>query len=402
MIILGDPTHVNVTDMAQLKDCDASETPVIKNSSDVQILVLGDPGVGKTSLIYSLINDKIIDEQLPPKLDDIIIPADIISENLPIKISDYSQRDFHQEDLANAIQKATVICLVYISGSHASLNRLSEFWIPTIKGVQTDHLEYKPMILVANKIDLQENSNLLGRLNHIRQKYIDVESFIEVSAIDHTNVFEVISSAKQAITHPLAPLFDTRTRTLTSRCRLALSEIFRLSDHDGDELMNDQEINLFQENCFGTPLKQDALEDLKNIIRQSIIDGIVANSLTLDGFLFLHALSIDKGRRNFTWQVLRKHKYDNQLNLKAEDSSTSEMPVPDATLSADSISGLVDETKDYLKTDPRSTIRGRELISQLDIAPWLRDNPRMVKTGLGLTVTTFISFMALKFLISRG
>ena len=40
--------------------------------------------------------------------------------------------------------------------------------------------------------------------------------------------------------------------------------------------------------------------------------------LTLPGFLFLHALFIERGRLETTWAVLRKFGYDNDLLLSAE------------------------------------------------------------------------------------
>lgn len=43
--------------------------------------------------------------------------------------------------------------------------------------------------------------------------------------------------------------------------------------------------------------------------------GIGAKGLTLTGFLFLHALFIERGRIETTWTVLRKFGYDNELKL---------------------------------------------------------------------------------------
>ena len=46
--------------------------------------------------------------------------------------------------------------------------------------------------------------------------------------------------------------------------------------------------------------------------------GVNAVGLTLPGFLFLHALFIERGRLETTWAVLRKFGYDNDLLLSAE------------------------------------------------------------------------------------
>lgn len=43
-----------------------------------------------------------------------------------------------------------------------------------------------------------------------------------------------------------------------------------------------------------------------------------ANGLTLPGFLFLHALFIERGRLETTWAVLRKFGYNEELRLSEE------------------------------------------------------------------------------------
>ena len=49
-----------------------------------------------------------------------------------------------------------------------------------------------------------------------------------------------------------------------------------------------------------------------------VSQGVNAVGLTLPGFLFLHALFIERGRLETTWAVLRKFGYDNDLLLSGE------------------------------------------------------------------------------------
>jgi Ras family protein T1 len=46
--------------------------------------------------------------------------------------------------------------------------------------------------------------------------------------------------------------------------------------------------------------------------------GVNDCGLTLTGFLFLHALFIEKGRLETTWTVLRKFGYNNDIKLSDE------------------------------------------------------------------------------------
>lgn len=65
----------------------------------VRILLVGDAGVGKTSLILSLVSEDFL-EDVPPKAEEITIPADVTPEQVPTNIVDYNGKlifkcDFH-------------------------------------------------------------------------------------------------------------------------------------------------------------------------------------------------------------------------------------------------------------------------------------------------------------------
>lgn len=55
----------------------------------VRILLLGDEGVGKTSLVMSLVSEEFPDD-VPGKAEEITIPADVTPEQVPTNIVDYS------------------------------------------------------------------------------------------------------------------------------------------------------------------------------------------------------------------------------------------------------------------------------------------------------------------------
>jgi len=56
---------------------------------DVRILLVGEPGVGKTSVILSLVSEEFAD-LVPAKSEEITIPADVTPELVPTHIVDYS------------------------------------------------------------------------------------------------------------------------------------------------------------------------------------------------------------------------------------------------------------------------------------------------------------------------
>lgn len=54
--------------------------------------------------------------------------------------------------------------------------------------------------------------------------------------------------------------------------------------------------------------------------------GVTPAGLTLPGFLFLHALFIERGRLETTWAVLRKFGYDNTLHLSDAVLAAADIP----------------------------------------------------------------------------
>lgn len=58
---------------------------------NVRILLVGERGVGKTSLILSLVSEEF-PEDVPAKAEEITIPADVTPEQVPTHIVDYSSK----------------------------------------------------------------------------------------------------------------------------------------------------------------------------------------------------------------------------------------------------------------------------------------------------------------------
>jgi Ras family protein T1 len=94
---------------------------------NVRILLVGDQGVGKTSLILSLVSEEF-PEEVPPKAEEITIPADVTPEHVPTNIVDYSSIEQSDEQLGEEIQKAHVVCVVYAVDDENSLDRISSYW----------------------------------------------------------------------------------------------------------------------------------------------------------------------------------------------------------------------------------------------------------------------------------
>ena len=58
----------------------------------------------------------------------------------------------------------------------------------------------------------------------------------------------------------------------------------------------------------------------------SNVQGVNGAGLTLSGFLFLHALFIERGRLETTWAVLRKFGYSDELRISDEILAAASFP----------------------------------------------------------------------------
>nr|XP_028567395.1 mitochondrial Rho GTPase 1 isoform X1 [Podarcis muralis] len=271
--------------------------------------------VGKTSLIMSLVSEEF-PEEVPPRAEEITIPADVTPERVPTHIVDYSESEQSDEQLHNEISQANVICIVYAVNNKNSIEKVTSRWIPLINE-RTDKDSRLPLILVGNKSDLVEYSSMETILP-IMNQYTEIETCVECSAKNLKNISELFYYAQKAVLHPTGPLYCPEEKEMKPACIKALTRIFRISDQDNDGTLNDAELNFFQRICFNTPLAPQALEDVKNVVRKNLSDGVADNGLTLKGFLFLHTLFIQRGRHETTWTVLRRFGYDDDLELTPE------------------------------------------------------------------------------------
>ncbi|KAB7505615.1 Mitochondrial Rho GTPase [Armadillidium nasatum] len=281
----------------------------------VRILLIGDPSVGKTSLILSLVSEEF-PERVPARAEEITIPPDVTPEKVPTHIVDYSEREQNMDDLRLEINRADVICIVYSVEEEDTLDRVTGYWLPLVRStLGAQHST--PIILVGNKVDLVDYSTMEIVLQTMME-YPELETCVECSARTLKNISEMFYYAQKAVLHPTAPLYVLEERDLTDKCKKALIRIYKLCDEDNDGLLSDQELNTFQKRCFNAPLNPQALEELKTVVRRNISEGVQKECLTLKGFLFLHRLFIQRGRHETTWTVLRKFGYDDNLQLSKE------------------------------------------------------------------------------------
>ncbi|KAG5246196.1 GTP-binding family protein [Salix suchowensis] len=280
----------------------------------VRIVVVGDRGTGKSSLIAAAATESF-SENVSPVLPPTRLPTDFFPDRVPITIIDTSANLESRGKLNEELKRADVIVLTYACDFPLTLTRLSSFWLQEFR-----RLELKvPVIVVGCKVDLRDDNQPISLeqiMGPIMQQYREIETCIECSAVTLMQVPDVFYYAQKAVLHPTAPLFDQDTQALQPRCIRALRRIFILFDSDMDGALNDAELNDFQVKCFDAPLQPAEIVGVRRVVQEKKKEGVNDLGLTLDGFLFLHSLFIDKGRLETTWAVLRKFGYGIDLKLR--------------------------------------------------------------------------------------
>ncbi|PON63932.1 Parvalbumin [Trema orientale] len=314
-----------------------------RGRNGVRVVVAGDRGTGKSSLIVAAATESS-PENVSPVLSPTRLPADLFPDFVPLTIIDTSSSLESRSKRNEELKRADAVVLTYACDQPMTIARLRSFWLPELR-----QLEVKvPVIIVGCKLDLRdehEQVSIEQLMSPIMQEFREIETCIECSAATLIQVPEVFYYAQKAVLHPTAPLFDQERQTLQPRCISALRRIFMLCDRDMDGALSNAELNEFQVNSpppdgFIVPAE---IVGVKRVVQEKLPDGVNQLGLTLTGFLFLHALFIEKGRLETTWAVLRRFGYDNDLKLREDFIPVPSSRAPDQTME------LTNEAVEFLR-----------------------------------------------------
>ncbi|KAI4109761.1 MAG: hypothetical protein LQ339_001545 [Xanthoria mediterranea] len=282
----------------------------------VRICVCGDEGAGKSSLITSLVKDIFVTTKIQPTLPQITIPPSIgTPDNVTTTIVDTSALPQERTTLNKEIKKSNVILLVY--SDHYSYERVALFWLPHFRSLGVN----VPVVLCANKSDKTSNTStdqvVEDEMLPLMSEFKEIDSCIRTSAREHHNINEVFFLCQKAVTDPIAPLFDSKDSSLKPACVSALQRIFYLCDRDHDGHLSDKEVHDFQIKCFGKPLSDLDLSNIKSSIQSQLPDSVTDKGITQSGFLLLNKLFAEKGRHETVWLILRTFHYTDSLSLQS-------------------------------------------------------------------------------------
>lgn len=313
------------------------------NNDTIRVVVCGDEGVGKSSLITSLVKDVFV-PNIQATLPPITIPSEYsTSPDIPYTtvLVDASSLIQDRQQLQKEIRRATVIWLVY--SDHYTCERISLFWLPFFRSMGVN----LPIVLSANKCDLitrggsgtvfshssgpspspspspgpspgpgSNSYSMTEEMVPILKEFKEIESCIRCSAKLHYNVNQAFYLCQRAVTHPIAPLYDSKEGNLKPAAVNALERVFYLSDLDQDGYLNDDEFMNLQVKCFNKDLDQEHLVQIKTSLAELFPDVVDNRGISKQGFILLNKLYAEKGRHETTWGILRRFHYTDSLSLR--------------------------------------------------------------------------------------
>ena len=128
----------------------------------VRIVVLGDEGTGKTSLISTAANDTF-DIRPPPVLPPTRLPPEFTPDHMAMLITDTSSRpeDMRVADLA--IQHSDVVVVCFDARRQSTLDSIRSNWYPRVQALNPD----VPVILACCKADQLSEERETAQLREV-------------------------------------------------------------------------------------------------------------------------------------------------------------------------------------------------------------------------------------------
>ena len=156
----------------------------------IKVTIVGDAGVGKSSIIERLAHDRFF-----PERSSTIGAAFFcyLYKNQRFNIWDSAGEERYSSLIPLYIKDAKIILMVYDVTNEQSFNRIQNYWVPFINdhlGINDDPI----YILVGNKIDLESNRKILQWKGENLSLKLNCK-FLEVSAqsgVEINKIFQLI------------------------------------------------------------------------------------------------------------------------------------------------------------------------------------------------------------------
>ena len=140
-------------------------------------------------------------------------------------------------------------------------------------------------------------------INHLMLSFPSIESAIQTSCLAFPqlsleeqlhgssedalqggkNVIEAFYFAQKAVLFPVSPLLERdHLNEGAERALAGIYSVISLENNDGD-VLKDEQLNKFQEYCFGNGLSKEEMENVKQVVRDNCPEGLTNDKINLAG-----------------------------------------------------------------------------------------------------------------------
>ena len=157
-----------------------------------KVVILGDSGVGKTSLVKYEIQNSFINNNNDSTIifEHSFKNYSIMGKNVRLQIWDTCGKEMYRSSVQNFYRSALCIFVVFSLDSLDSFNRVNQ-WIDEIK--ENNSEEYI-LVLVGNKSDLTRPRNIEKEVIENYCKRNEIENYYEASAKSGENIHEIFKN----------------------------------------------------------------------------------------------------------------------------------------------------------------------------------------------------------------
>ncbi|XP_049849013.1 uncharacterized protein LOC126317080 [Schistocerca gregaria] len=330
----------------------------------VSLLFLGDHGVGKTTLIKSMIYESF-QQNVPPILNPVIEDRNgIQTELIDTNVLNYS-KTCHQ--LASINQCDTWAIILVCSQTYPkSIGNVLTKWLVMI---QEQNLRI-PIIVACNVMDnrdiIQSHYSDCCVFGPEFKECRQIEHFATLDFKDSKAVNALLETAQKIAIFPLCKLQDLNSKTKYSfhpDVINAFRRIFMIYDEDRDGYLNDTEFDLLHNDCFkNQPLQPLTIQKFRSFVEQIDPDAISEKGFTLAGFLIVWEIVLEYGSCECIWTLLRHFGYNDCFHFQQATGLPDFEKTKVYTLTPPGIEFLTDVYEYYVKN---MNEKGNDTDSQL-------------------------------------
>ena len=189
-----------------------------------KVVILGDSGVGKTSLVkYEIQNSFIINNYSTIIFEHSFKNFSIMGKNVRLQIWDTCGKEMYRSSVQNFYRSALCIFVVFSLESLDSFNKVNQ-WIEEIK--ENNSEEYI-LVLVGNKSDLTPPRKVEKDIIEEYCKNNGIENYFEVSSKNGENVNELFKTVvKQLFLKFALPIINDNREIQNNDRELPFNEKF--------------------------------------------------------------------------------------------------------------------------------------------------------------------------------